>query len=155
MPSTSAGLLLYRRCHNELEVLLVHPGGPFFQNKDKGAWSIPKGEIAADEDPLDCAKREYQEEIGWAPPEGPYLPLTPIKQKGGKVVQAWAIEGECDTTCVASNTFQMEWPPRSGRLAEFPEIDRAEFFTVDVAKTKVNPAQAPLVDELVEILRNR
>src|SRR4051812_32903553 len=143
---------MYRLAGGDLQVLLVHPGGPFFKNKDEGAWSIPKGEVGADEEPLACAKREFEEEIG-TPPEGSYIPLTPIKQKGGKIVRAWALEGDCDTSRVVSNTFRLEWPPRSKRFQEFPEIDRAEFFTVDLAKTKINPAQAALIDELVELLR--
>jgi predicted NUDIX family NTP pyrophosphohydrolase len=154
MPRTSAGILLYRVCRDEVSVLLVHPGGPFFKNKDAGAWSIPKGEVAADEEPLDCARREFREEIG-VDVAGPFKPLQPVKQKGGKIVQAWAVEGECDVANVVSNTFRLEWPPRSGRFAEFPEIDRAEFFDVATAKEKINPAQAALIDELVEMLRKK
>jgi predicted NUDIX family NTP pyrophosphohydrolase len=152
MPKTSAGLMLFRNRPGGVEVLLVHPGGPFFKNKDDGAWSIPKGEVGADEDPLACAKREFQEEIGFAP-DGDFVALRPIKQKGGKVVRAWAVEGDCEPAAMRSNTFTMEWPPRSGRTAEFPEIDRAEFFAAETAKQKINAAQAALVDELVELLR--
>jgi predicted NUDIX family NTP pyrophosphohydrolase len=151
MPKLSAGLLMYRVCRGEISVLLVHPGGPFFRNKDDGAWSIPKGEVDPEEDLLACAKREFQEELG-VPAAGPFLPLSAVKQKGGKIVHAWAVEGECDTTQIASNTFELEWPPKSGRIQRFAEIDRAEFFAIDVAKTKINPAQAPLIDELAELL---
>jgi predicted NUDIX family NTP pyrophosphohydrolase len=151
MPTTSAGLLMYRIRQDRIEVLLVHPGGPFFKNKDEGAWSIPKGEVGADEDPLACAKREFQEELGQAP-EGDPVPLRPIKQKGGKIVRAWAISGDCDTAIFRSNTFTMEWPPRSGRKQVFPEVDRAEFFPLELAKTKINAAQAALIDELAELL---
>ncbi len=145
----SAGLLMYRLCEGVCEVLLGHPGGPFFQKKDAGAWSIPKGEIEADEDYLDAAKREFQEETGLVA-EGPFIELTPIKQKGGKVVHAWAFAGDCDPAAIVSNTFPMEWPPRSGRQVEFPEIDRAEFFDFATARQKINAAQAALLDELVE-----
>jgi len=145
---------MYRLRSGKIELLLVHPGGPFFKSKDTGAWSIPKGEVGPDEDPLACAKREFQEEIG-AAVEGEFLPLSPIKQKGGKVVRAWAVAGDCDPGSARSNTFSIEWPPRSGRMQEFPEIDRAEFFNVETAKEKINAAQAALIDELVETLRNR
>ena len=154
MSRTSAGLLLYRICKNELQVLLAHPGGPFFRNKDDGHWSIPKGELDPGEDPLECAKREFREETGLTV-AGPFLPLAPITQKGGKVVHAWAVEGDCDTATLVSNTFQMEWPPRSGRRQEFPEIDRAEFFSAEAARRKIKPAQAALVDELVALLKMR
>jgi predicted NUDIX family NTP pyrophosphohydrolase len=148
----SAGLLMYRRSPSGLEVLLAHPGGPFFRNKDEGVWTIPKGEVDPGEDDLlATARREFVEELGMRP-EGTFLPLTPIKQKGGKIVHAWAVEGDLDVTKVVSNTFTMEWPPKSGRQVEFPEIDRAEFFDVETAKRKINPAQAALVDELVERL---
>jgi predicted NUDIX family NTP pyrophosphohydrolase len=153
MPTTSAGLLMYRRRSGAIEVLLVHPGGPFFKNKDAGAWSIPKGELAPDEEPLACAKREFEEELGIAP-VGNFVPLTPVRQKGGKVVRAWAFEGDCDPSAARSNTFTIEWPPRSGRMQAFPEIDRADFFDVETAKTKINVAQAALIDVLVELLRN-
>jgi predicted NUDIX family NTP pyrophosphohydrolase len=153
-PRVSAGLLLYRAAPAGLQVLLVHPGGPFFRNKDEGAWSIPKGEVAPGEDNfLATARREFKEELGIRP-VGHFLPLTPVKQKGGKTVHAWAFEGDCDVTRVKSNTFSMEWPPRSGRRVEFPEIDRAEFFDVDTARRKINPAQAALVEELVHLLRD-
>jgi len=147
----SAGLLMYRRDEGGLQVLLVHPGGPFFRSKDEGAWSIPKGEVGPDEDPLAAAVREFAEETG-VEPTGPLLALTPVKQKGGKVVHAWAFEGDCDSTAITCNTFTIEWPPRSGRQMEFPEIDRAAFFGPEEARRKVNAGQAPLIDELERIL---
>jgi predicted NUDIX family NTP pyrophosphohydrolase len=153
MPRTSAGILLYRRKDNVLRVFLVHPGGPFFTNKDEGAWSIPKGELDEGEDALAAGQREFQEETGCRP-EGTFVPLTPIKQKGGKTVIAWAVEGDCDADAIRSNTFALEWPPGSGKVRDFPEVDRAGWFTVDEAKKKINPAQAALVDELVSKLTN-
>jgi predicted NUDIX family NTP pyrophosphohydrolase len=149
MSRVSAGILLYRLQGDELQVLLVHPGGPFFVNKDEGAWSIPKGEAEAGEDLLECARREFAEEIGVIL-SGPFIPLTPVKQKGGKLVHAWGCQGNCEPTTVVSNTFTMEWPPRSGRQQEFSEIDRAAFFDVAAAKWKINPAQEALIDELAE-----
>lgn len=150
MPRISAGLLLYRIHEGTLQVLLVHPGGPFCQNKDDGVWSIPKGEVEPGEDLLACAKREFVEEIGFTP-TGPFILLTPVKQRSGKIVHAWAFKGDCDPNAIASNTFKMEWPPRSGQQTEFPEIDRAEFFDVAAAKQKINAAQVALIDELVVI----
>jgi len=147
MPKTSAGLLMYRFRGGRLEVLLVHPGGPFFRNKDDGAWSIPKGEVDAGEDLLAAARREFREELGFAP-EGQFVALNPIRQKGGKVVHAWAIAGDCDPANFTSNTFEMEWPPGSGRKAVFPEIDRAVFFTMQEARRKINPAQVVLLQDL-------
>jgi len=147
MPKVSAGLLLYRIRDGAPEFLLVHPGGPFWKNKDDGAWTIPKGEIGDNEKPLAAAIREFEEELGFAP-NGPYTELTPIKQKAGKVVHAWAFQGDCDPTQIKSNTFSMEWPPRYGKHAEFPEIDRAEFFNLADAKIKINVAQIPLLEEL-------
>ncbi|MCE9604930.1 MAG: NUDIX domain-containing protein [Planctomycetia bacterium] len=151
MPRVSAGLLMYRRRDGMLEVLLVHPGGPFFTNKDEGAWSIPKGEVVPEEELLACARREFQEELGFAP-DGPFHALAPVKQKGGKTVHAWAFPGECDPSSVVGNTVRMAWPPRSGRTIEFPEIDRAEFFDVATAKRKINVGQMPLLDELDNLL---
>lgn len=148
MAKRSAGLLMYRVRDDVMEVLLVHPGGPFWRNKDQGAWSIPKGEIDDEESVLDAALREFEEETGLRP-EGPFVALTPVKQKSGKVVHAWAFEGDCDPERIRSNTFAMEWPRGSGRLREVPEIDRAAFFSLDEARTKINPGQAPLIDELV------
>jgi predicted NUDIX family NTP pyrophosphohydrolase len=145
-------LLAYRRVGGDLQVLLVHPGGPFFRNKDEGAWSIPKGEVGPDEDPLAAAVREFGEEVGVVP-TGPFLPLTPVRQKGGKVVHAWAFEGDCDPGSITPNTFTIEWPPRSGRREEFPEIDRAGFFGVAEARQKINAGQVPLIDELEGVVR--
>lgn len=150
----SAGLLMYRRENGILQLLLAHPGGPFFQKKDLGAWSIPKGEVEADEDLLLAAQREFVEETG-VTPVGPFIPLTPVKQKGGKTVHAWAFEGDCDPTAIVCNTFLMEWPPRSGRQAEFVEIDRAEFFDLAHAEQKINPAQVGLLQELEDYLRRQ
>ena len=147
MPKTSAGILLYKRKDSELRVFLVHPGGPFFAKKDEGAWSVPKGELDEGEDPLAAARREFEEETGCRP-EGKFIPLSPVTQKGGKTVLAWAVEGDCVAETITSNTFPLEWPPKSGRMQEFPEVDRAAWFTVDEAKKKINPAQAALVDEL-------
>jgi len=154
MPKISAGLLLYRVRNGALEFLLVHPGGPFWKNKDDGAWTIPKGEIAEGEEPLSAAIREFEEELGFKP-TGPFTELTSIKQKGGKVVQAWAFEGDCDPSQIKSNTFSIEWPPRSGKQAEFPEIDRAEFFNLEDAKIKINPAQIPLLEEVQRSVAGR
>jgi predicted NUDIX family NTP pyrophosphohydrolase len=147
MPKESAGLLLYRKHKGELEFLLVHPGGPFWRNKDAGAWSIPKGEIEAGEDHRAAAQREFGEELGFTP-HGEFIPLAPVKQKGGKVIHAWAVAGDCDTSTIKSNIFTVEWPPRSGRMQEFPEIDQAEFFNLEKAKAKINSAQAKLLEEL-------
>ena len=147
----SAGLLMYRISSGSAQVLLAHPGGPFFRNKDEGAWSIPKGEVEPDEDVLAAAQREFAEETGLKP-SGPFAALTPVKQSGGKTVHAWAFEGDCDPTTIVSNTFTMEWPPRSGRQVEFPEIDRCEFFDLTTARQKINPAQVSLIDELEEML---
>lgn len=143
----SAGLLMFRRSRG-LELFLVHPGGPFFRNKDEGAWSIPKGEIEDGAEPLTAALREFAEETGSAPPEGTPVPLGEIRQKGGKRVVAWAIEGDMEPSMLNSNTFEMEWPPGSGRREQFPEIDRADFFPPELARRKLNPAQAELVDRL-------
>jgi predicted NUDIX family NTP pyrophosphohydrolase len=157
MPKTSAGLLMYRTRDRRIEVLLAHPGGPFFRNKDEGAWSIPKGEIDPDEDQLAAAQREFQEETSLDPNAvktagAPFLDLGRIKQKGGKVVRAWAFEGDCDPAEIRSNTFTLEWPPRSGRQQQFPEIDRAAFFPLDEARRKINAAQATLLDSLKQTL---
>jgi predicted NUDIX family NTP pyrophosphohydrolase len=146
VPKKSAGLLLFRR-RDRLEVLLVHPGGPLWAKKDEGAWSIPKGEIDADEDPLRAARREFAEELG-ADVSGEFIALHAIRQASGKLVYAWAIESEFDTATFRSGTFSMEWPPRSGRQQEFPEVDRAEWFTIDDAKRKINKAQIALLDQL-------
>jgi predicted NUDIX family NTP pyrophosphohydrolase len=147
MPRMSAGLLMYRIQDGKLQVLLVHPGGPFFKNKDEGAWSIPKGEVEEGEELLDAAEREFREETG-VNPNGPFIALQPVKQKGGKVVNAWAFQGECDSSTIVSNSFTMEWPPRSGRQQVFLEIDRADFFDIAEAKRKIIPAQVGLIEEL-------
>jgi predicted NUDIX family NTP pyrophosphohydrolase len=148
MPSRSAGILLHRRRGDELEVLLVHPGGPFWSRRDAGAWSIPKGEYGPDEDPLRAARREFEEELGAPPPDGPARDLGEIRQRGGKLVRAWALEGELDASAISSNTFELEWPPRSGRTIQAPEVDRAEWFGLKRARRKIVPAQAELLDRL-------
>ncbi len=144
----SAGLLLYRDGAGELEVLLVHPGGPFWQRRDQGAWSVPKGVYGPEEPPLAAARREFEEELGVAPPDGDVIDLGEITQRGGKRVHAWGLAGDLDVTQATSNTFTAEWPPRSGQFREFPEVDRAEWFSLDVAREKINPAQAELIDRL-------
>ena len=151
MSKRSAGILLYRRTREGVEFLLVHPGGPFWAGKDEGAWSIPKGEHGPDEDPLEAALREFEEEIG-ARPGGDPVPLTPVRQKGGKIVTAWALEGDVDPGSVRSNTFTMEWPPRSGSMKTFPEIDGAEWFELEGARARINPAQLPLLEEMTRKL---
>ncbi len=143
----SAGLLMYRRHGGELQVLLAHPGGPFWAHRDQGVWSIPKGELEAGEEAFEAAQREFQEETGVVP-NGPYLELPTIEQKNRKLVHAWAFEGDCDPAQIHSNTFRIEFPRGSGKMAEFPEIDRAEFFSPEVARRKINPAQVALIDAL-------
>lgn len=151
MAKQSAGILLYRTNDHQLQIFLVHPGGPFYTNKDNGSWSVPKGEFLDEEDPLSAAKREFFEETGQAI-EGTYIPLTPIKQKGGKKVYAWAIEGDIDPATIISNTFELEWPPKSGKIKIFPEIDKAAWFNVEEAKLKINAAQIGLIEELLNSL---
>jgi predicted NUDIX family NTP pyrophosphohydrolase len=151
MPPISAGLLMYRITTGKPEVLLVHPGGSIWQKKDDGAWSIPKGEIIEGEDLLDAATREFEEETGHKP-SGQFIQLNPVKQKSGKIVHAWAVEGDLDPAAIKSNTFTMEWPPRSGKRAEFPEVDRAEFFDLETARKKINRAQVAFVNELENLL---
>ena len=145
--STSAGLLLFRRIHAGLEVFLAHPGGPFWQQRDAGAWTIPKGNINPGEAPLAAARREFEEETGFTP-DGPFRDLGSVKQKGGKVVHAWACEGDADPDSVTSNTTTMEWPRGSGRLLTFPEVDRCAWFDLPVARERINPAQCELLDRL-------
>jgi len=152
MPRVSAGILMYRLKEGRLEVLLVHPGGPFWARKDKGAWSIPKGIIDEGEDDLEAAKREFEEETGFSV-SGRFIPLGEQRIKSGKVIRAWAVEGEIDTSRIRSNTFQMEWPPRSGRMREFPEIDRAEWFDVQQAKERINPGQIGFIKELEKVIK--
>ena len=146
----SAGLILYRYREGRLEVLLVHPGGPFWQKRDDGAWSIPKGEIAENEVGIDVARREFQEELGVAAPDGEPKSLGAVRQSGGKVVHAWALAGDLDVTKTTSNTFEIEWPPRSGKMQAFPEVDRAEWFDIDTARRKLLPAQGAFIDRLQE-----
>ena len=149
MKKPSAGLLLFRRpTPGGLEVLLVHPGGPYWKNRDDGAWSLPKGEIEDGADALATALREFEEETGFAPPGGPHAPLGSVKTKSGKTIHAWATEGDCDPQQIVSNQFEIEWPPRSGKTQCFPEVDRAGFFTVDAARTKLHEAQHPFLDRL-------
>lgn len=151
MAKLSAGLLLVDHRASEPLFLLVHPGGPFWRNKDAGAWSIPKGEHLADDDPLTVAEREFEEELGVSCPPGPRHPLGAIRQAGGKVVTAWAVEGRVDIASIVSNTFEIEWPPRSGRRAQFPEVDRAEYFALTTASAKIVPGQRPLLERAAAI----
>lgn len=153
MAKESAGLLLYRKKNGILEFLLVHPGGPLWKNKDLGAWTIPKGEILPGEEPLGAARREFEEELGFTP-TGEWIPLSPIKQKAGKIVRAWAFQGDWDPALLKSNTFTLDWPPRSGRMQEFPEVDQAAFFDFQLAGRKINPAQIPFLEELQQKLRS-
>lgn len=153
MPRTSAGLLLYRRGDGgRVEVMLVHMGGPFWARKDEGAWSIPKGEHGPDEDPLTEAQREFEEEIGRPVPSGTLVELGEVRQAGGKVVRAWALKADIDVTDIESNSFTIEWPRGSGRMQEFPEVDRAEWFGIDVARSKLVRGQVPLLDALLAAL---
>lgn len=149
----SAGILLYRRHGEEVEVFLVHPGGPEWARKDDGAWSIPKGLCEVDENPLTAAKREFQEETGFDV-DGSFRALTPLRQPGGKVVSAWAVEGDVDAAAVRSNSFTMEWPPRSGQTREFPEVDRAAWFDLHTARAKLLPGQRGFLDQLQRLLRD-
>jgi len=148
MSKKSAGILLYRRRERGLEVLLAHPGGPFWKKRDLGSWTIPKGEIDEGEDGFAAARREFTEETGIALPAGDAIALTPLKQPSRKLIHAWAIEGDCDAAGCRSNLFRMEWPPKSGQFADFPEIDRAEWFDLPTAQTKILPGQAPFLREL-------
>jgi predicted NUDIX family NTP pyrophosphohydrolase len=153
----SAGILLFRRDGGATEFLLVHPGGPFWKKKDEGAWSIPKGQIESEEEPRACAIRELEEELGPAPQLDPerLIELGSVRQRAGKVVEAWAAEAEFDPATLDSNTFSMEWPPRSGSQQEFPEVDRAEWFDPETARKKILPAQAEFLDRLLEELQRR
>jgi len=151
--ATSAALLLWRRNHDELEVLIVHPGGPYWANKDEGAWSLPKGEYVPEaEDGQDAARREFREELGHAAPSGDLVALGQTRLKSGKTINAWAIEGDLDADAITSNTFEIEWPPRSGKNTPFPEVDRALWCTPTTALAKLNPAQVVFVDRLTERL---
>jgi predicted NUDIX family NTP pyrophosphohydrolase len=147
----SAGILLYRRTLTGIEVFLVHPGGPFWTNRDSGAWTVPKGEVGTDEDSLAAARREFHEETG-ARVDGEFLELAPVRQPSGKVVHAWAVEGDVDAAAITSNTFSIEWPPKSGRMRAFPEIDRGGWFTLVEARDKLLPGQRALLDQLTQII---
>jgi predicted NUDIX family NTP pyrophosphohydrolase len=151
MPKTSAGILLYRYRQQRLQVFLVHPGGPFWARKDLGAWSVPKGEFTAGEDPLLCALREFEEETGVTlPANSRFTVLAPLRQKGGKVVHAWALAADVDAENISSNTFEMEWPPRSGKKQTFPEVDKAAWFDIPQAKEKILESQLPFIEELAQ-----
>ena len=152
MTRQSAGLLLHRKCAGAVEVFLVHPGGPLWKNKDAGAWSIPKGEFAQGEDALAAARREFEEETGKRI-DGTFVALAPVRQRGGKVVHAWAVEADLALDGLASNTVTFEWPPRSGRLQSFPEVDRYAWFALEEARLKINEGQRPLLDEVAALAR--
>ena len=153
MAKLSAGILMYRGEATSLELLLVHPGGPFWAKKDRGAWSMPKGEYEESEEPLVVAKREFEEELGSAAPAGDYIALGELKQPSRKVITAFAVEGDLDPSTLESNHFAMEWPPKSGKRQSFPEVDRAAWFSLDQAATKIQPGQAPFIDRLLIALR--
>ena len=154
MPKQAAGILLYRRGPSGLTVLLAHPGGPLWTRKDAGAWTLPKGQFTDGEAPLDAAKREFEEEMG-SKPTGSFQPLGALKQPSGKIIHAWASESDFDVTTVKSNLFSMEWPPRSGRMGGFPEIDRAEWFSIDEARRKMLKGQQPFLDRLLALLNSQ
>lgn len=145
-------MLLFRRLDGEPEVLLVHPGGPYWSRRDEGAWSLPKGEVETHEEPLSVARREFAEELGADPPEAPVAELGEVRQPGGKLVTAWALEGDLDADAVRSNTFTLEWPPGSGTMREFPEVDRAAWFSIEAARAKLLKGQLPFLDRLAELL---
>ena len=151
MPKQAAGILLYRRGRTGLEVLLAHPGGPLWTRKDYGAWTLPKGQFTDAEAPLDAAKREFEEEMG-SKPTGDFQPLGTIKQPSGKIIHAWAAESDFDAATVKSNLFSMEWPPRSGLMGEFPEVDRAGWFSIEEARHKILKGQQPFLDRLLALL---
>jgi predicted NUDIX family NTP pyrophosphohydrolase len=154
MPKKSAGILLYRFDNSLLQVLLVHPGGPFWAKKDLGAWSIPKGEFEADEPPLDAAKREVEEETG-INVQGKFIELAPVKQKNGKIIYAWAVQGNFNAAKIKSNEFELEWPPKSGKKQAFPEVDKAAWFAVNEAMEKIVKAQVPLIYDLENSLQRK
>ena len=151
MPTHSAGILCYKFSGKQLLLFLIHPGGPFFAKKDLGAWSIPKGEINENENPLDAAKREFKEETSFEI-DGNFIELNPVKQNSGKIVHAWALQNELDASKMKSNFFELEWPPNSGKILQFPEADKAEWFTIEDAKKKILKGQLPLIDELLKKL---
>jgi predicted NUDIX family NTP pyrophosphohydrolase len=151
MPKQAAGILLYRRRPAGLEVLLAHPGGPLWARKDLASWTLPKGQFTDGELPLDAAKREFEEEMG-SPPVGEFLSLGTLKQPSGKIIHAWAVHSDFDVTTVASNLFSMEWPPRSGKIGEFPEVDRAGWFSIEEARLKILKGQAPFLDRLLALV---
>jgi predicted NUDIX family NTP pyrophosphohydrolase len=153
MAKKSAGLLMFRRRATDIEFFLVHPGGPFWKKKDLGAWSIPKGEYAEGEDALAAAKREFEEETGIVP-RGEFLALGEVKQSGGKIVTAWSFEGDCDPNALRSNTFSIEWPPKSGKMQEFPEVDRAGWFLLAGAREKILKAQSVFLDRVLEVSKS-
>jgi predicted NUDIX family NTP pyrophosphohydrolase len=155
MPKLSAGILLYRARQGAVEVLLVHPGGPFWAKKDQGAWSIPKGEYEEGEEALDVAKREFEEELGSPPPQGTFLELGELVQPNRKVITAFAVEGDFEPAKLTSNHFEMEWPPRSGRKQSFPEVDRAVWFAPEEARKRILPGQASFIDRLLKQLQSR
>ncbi len=152
MPKRSAGLLLYRFTEGTVEVLIGHPGGPFWARKDDGAWTIPKGEYAEDEDPWHAAHREFQEELGLSAPDGPRVDFAPVKQPGGKVITAFAVRADLDVTDAVSNTFDLEWPKGSGKVRQYPELDRVGWFSVAAARSKLLKGQQPLLDRLLDHL---
>ena len=154
MPKRSAGILAYRFHQEQLQVLLVHPGGPFYIKKDEGAWSIPKGEYEEQEDPLTVAKREFEEETGNKITGEKFIELSPVKLKSGKMIRAWAVETDLDNPFISSNTFEMEWPPKSGKMQQFPETDKAAWFSIPDAAKKIHPAQLPLLRELDTLLHS-
>ena len=153
MAKQSAGIILYRHRDSTLEIFLVHPGGPFWKNKDSGAWSIPKGEFDKREDPLQAARREFHEETGCSV-DGSFIALRPVRQAGGKMVHAWAVEGDCEAESIRSNSFTIEWPPRSAQRKEFLEVDRAGWFSLELARKKILKGQLMLLDELQRILKD-
>jgi predicted NUDIX family NTP pyrophosphohydrolase len=155
MAKLSAGLLVYRLNSGKLEVFLAHPGGPYWKNKDNGSWSIPKGEYTQNEEALHAALREFREETGFEPPSGATLELTALKQPSGKVISAWAVEGNFDAGKTSSNMFSMEWPPESGRMQEFPEVDRGEWFGIETARTKILKGQYGFLEELERLVKDR
>ena len=154
MAKQAAGILLFRRAPSGLQVLLAHPGGPLWARKDYGAWTLPKGQFTEDEAPLDAARREFEEEMGTAP-DGEFVSLGTLKQPSGKVIHAWAAESDFETASVKSNLFSMEWPPRSGKMAEFPEVDRAAWFSIEEARYKILKGQQPFIDRLLALVGDR